>query len=268
VTRRPNPKGRGEQSSRAARTTKRWKAFWFSEKRSPSREALERRPWPPRQAKHHLLSKGAAARGAAEETPILSRQRDGDEECSTGKSRRGAHAMREPFTHLRRPRKVPGFPRKRGSQGSASLAVEGVRFRRDLSGSLRMRCLFGDGTRRQRKRTTSPARGATVRCGRGYWRSRVCPYVESSLQKSVGGDGLKKRPFPTLCLTAREWRERRSSPRKTILASCTRAMRVPATHQRKLRSAASASREAVGDRKPKVGNVMCKVTGPAMVHDR
>jgi len=32
----------------------------------------------------------------------------------------------------------------------------------------------------------------------------VCPYVESSLQKSVGGNGLKKRSFPTFCLTARE----------------------------------------------------------------
>jgi hypothetical protein len=46
--------------------------------------------------------------------------------------------MREPFTHLRRPRKVPGDPRKGEFQGSASLAVEGVRFRQNLSGSLRM----------------------------------------------------------------------------------------------------------------------------------
>jgi len=66
------------------RTTKRWKAFWFSERRSPSREALERRPRPPRRAKHLLLSKGAATCGAAEETPNLSQQRDGDRECSTG----------------------------------------------------------------------------------------------------------------------------------------------------------------------------------------
>jgi len=162
-----------------------------------------------------------------------------------GESRRGAHAMREPFTHLRRPRKVPGFPCKRGSQWSASLAVEGVRFRQDLSGSLRMTA-SSETARRQRKRTTSPARGATIRCGRGYWRSRVCPYVESGLQKSVGGDGLKKRSFPTFCLTARDWRERRSNPRKTILARCTRAMRVPATHQRKPRSAASATRVSRG----------------------
>jgi len=39
-------------------------------------------------------------------------------------------------------------------------------------------------------------------------------------------------------------------------------LRVPVFHQRKPRGAASASREVVGEEKPKVGNVMCKVTGP------
>jgi hypothetical protein len=107
VTRRPNPKRRGERSSRTQRTTTRWKASWFLRKRSPSREAWERRPRPARQAKHHCLSKGAAACGAAGESPILSQQRVGDKGCSAGTSRRGAHAMREPFTRLRRPRKVP-----------------------------------------------------------------------------------------------------------------------------------------------------------------
>lgn len=163
-----------------------------------------------------------------------------------GESRRGAHAMREPFTHLRRPWKVPGVPRKGEFQGSASLAVEGARFRQNLSGSLRMLCLFGDRHAANARERQAPRGARRSDAGEDIGARWVCPYVESSLQKSVGGNGLKKRSFPTFCLTAREWRERGSSPRKTILARCTRAMRVPTTHQRKLRSAASATRVSRG----------------------
>jgi len=78
---------------------------------------------------------------------------------------------------------------------------------------------------RQRKRTTSPARGATIRCGRGYRRSRVCPYVESSLQKSVSGDGPHEAHIPNVLKGS--GREQGPSPRMKILASYTRALRVP-----------------------------------------
>jgi len=54
-----------------------------------------------------LLSKGAAVCGAAEETPNLSRQRVGDEGCSAGIRGGELTQMRESFTRLRRPRKVP-----------------------------------------------------------------------------------------------------------------------------------------------------------------
>lgn len=156
VTRRPNPKRRGERSSRTQRTTTRWKASWSLRKRSPSREAWERRSWPARQAKHHCLSKGAAACGAAEETPVLSQQRVGDKGCPAGISRRGAHAMREPFTQLRRPRKVPAA----SLAGSRKMGLARVlRSRQDLSSSLRNDRLFGDGCSANARERQAP-RGA------------------------------------------------------------------------------------------------------------
>jgi len=47
----------------------------------------------------------------------------------------------------------------------------------------------------------------------------------------------------------------------TILASAR-------AHQRKPRSAARATREAGGDKKPIAGNVMCKITDPVMIRER
>jgi len=136
----------------------------------------------------------------------------------------GHPRMRGSFTRLRRPREIPGS-RASGIQRPASPVAKGVRFWRDLSGSLRNGLFLRRQTRRQRKRTTSSARSATIRCGRGYWRSRVCPYVESSLQKSVGGDGPKEAHIPDVLPNGKGWRERGSSPRKTILASHTRHAR-------------------------------------------
>jgi hypothetical protein len=127
-----------------ARTTKRWKAFWFSEKRSPSREAPERESWPPRRADPLLLSKGAEMEGAAEETPILSQHRDGDEECSAGNLRRGALAMRGPFTRLRRPREAPvaglaGSRKHTFSAESLWLAADGLPLRSQATANARER---------------------------------------------------------------------------------------------------------------------------------
>jgi hypothetical protein len=93
-----------------------------------------------------------------------------------GESRRGAHAVRESFTHLRRPLGDFGQSLRKWRPLLAGLA--GGR-RRTLSAKslwlaaddLPLRSQTG----RQRKRTTGPARGVTIRCGRGYWRSRVCP---------------------------------------------------------------------------------------------
>jgi len=175
--------------------------------------------------------------------------------------------MREPFTHLRRPRRVPGVPRKRGSQGQPRWQSKAYAFGRIFPARCGSR-LFGDGHAANARERHAPRGARRSDAGEDIGARWVCPYVESSLQKSVGGNGLKKRPFPTFCLTAREWRERGPSPRKTILASFTRAMRVPTTHQRKPPSAASATRGSRGNKKPKAGNVMCKITGPAMVHDR
>lgn len=174
VTRRPNPKGREERSSRTARTTTRWKAFWFSEKRSPSREAPERGPWPPRQANHHLLSKGAEAGGAAEETPILSRQRGGDEECSAGNrggelTQCGSPSLISVGLERFRETLARGNFRGQPRWQSKAYAFDRIFLARCGCPPLRRR------TRRQRKRTTSPARGATIRCGRGYWRSMGVP---------------------------------------------------------------------------------------------
>jgi len=45
--------------------------------------------------------------GAAEDTPSLSRQRVGDQVVLGRDTRRGAHAMRESFTRLCRPERVP-----------------------------------------------------------------------------------------------------------------------------------------------------------------
>jgi len=50
----------------------------------------------------------------------------------------------------------------------------------------------------------------------------------------------------------------------TILASYTRARRVPVTHQRKLRSAANATGEAGGDTKPIVGSGIRKIARPML----
>lgn len=112
--------------------------------------------------------------------------------------------MREPFAHLRRPRKVPGDPRKGEFQGSASLAVEGVRFRQNLSGSLRMPASSETEQAANARERQAPRGARRSDAGEDIGARWVCPYVESSLQKSVGGNGLKKRPFPTFCLTARE----------------------------------------------------------------
>lgn len=54
-----------------------------------------------------LLSKGAVARGAAEETPNLSQQRVGDKGRPAGNRGGALTQKRESFTRLRRPRKVP-----------------------------------------------------------------------------------------------------------------------------------------------------------------
>jgi len=184
-------KGVGSDPHASKRTTTRLQASWLSEKRSPSREAPERQPWPARQAKHRLLSKGAAERGAAEETPNLSRQRVGDKGCSTGNEE--GHSR----THENAPRVLHSSPSTpKGSCGQHRWQSEVYASDR-IFPARRGNVGSSESSIRQRKRTTSPARGATIRCGRGYWRSRVCPYVESSLQKSVSGNGPKKRRFPT-----------------------------------------------------------------------
>jgi hypothetical protein len=81
---------------------------------------------------------------------------------------------------------------------------------------------------------------------------RSCPYVESSLQKSVGGNGPKKRGSQRF---KGETRERGSSPRMTILARKHTRIARPCAHQRKPRGAASVTGEAGGDTKPEAGSV-------------
>jgi hypothetical protein len=134
----------GSDPHASERTTTRWKASWSSGKRAPSREAPERRSWPPRQAKHRSLSKGAAARGAAEETPILSQQRVGDKGCSAGIRGGELTQCASPSLNSVGPEEFLA-PAQVGAKWPASLAAVGLRLRQDFSGSLRNLCLFGDG---------------------------------------------------------------------------------------------------------------------------
>lgn len=64
--------------------------------------------------------------------------------------------------------------------------------------------LFGDGHAANARERQAPRGARRSDAGEDIGARWVCPYVESSLQKSVGGNGLKKRSFPTFCLTARE----------------------------------------------------------------
>lgn len=137
--------------------------------------------------------------------------------------------MRESFSRLRRPRKV---------LGPFWLAADTH--------------LFGAGHSANAEERQAPRGEGRSDAGEDIGARRSCPYVESSLQKSVGGNGPEKRGSQRF---KGEARERGSSPRMTILARKHTRIARPCTHQRKPRGAASVTGEAGGDTKPESGSV-------------
>jgi len=146
------------------RTTKRRKAPRFSGKRSPSREGVGTEILASPQAKHRVLSKGATGRGAAEDTPSLSRQRVGDGRCTAGT--RGGELTQCVGPSLG-PVGLGGFLRP------ASLVARGLRPLQRSPCSLRVARLSGDdhvantGETEPRKRIALPMwAGVTALVGR------------------------------------------------------------------------------------------------------
>jgi hypothetical protein len=174
VTRRPNPKGRGERSSRTQgrrhggkhsgfrksvllRGRRRNEGLGHLDKPTTPCSQKERRRTARRKRLQFFRSSGMVTKNARRGIEEGSSRNAGALHSSPSASEGSGSPSQGGISGV----SLAGSRRRTLSAESFWLAADALPLRRQ--------------TRRQRKRTTSPARGATIRCGRGYWRSMGVP---------------------------------------------------------------------------------------------